>query len=395
MIPSEIRSAQFNDTYFPTVDGVVQTVHNYATIMNRNSYSCVVSPREIIPFDDTTLEYDVFRSKILNMRFTEYSIPRPKSDKVLRENLVSKKLDIFHFHSPFFMGSYAVKLASELHIPCIATFHSKYYDDVINITGSKFLAKRVTNHIVKLYNKADAVWSCSNGTADTLRSYGYKGDIFVIDNGSSLFIPENDRPSLKEKARQELSLPTDKKIILFVGHLIWHKNIKLVLDTFKELDDPGHYALVLAGEGYDGNDIRKYASKLQFREGSVKFLGKISDRKVLAGLYLNADLLFFPSVYDNSPLVVREAASLGLPALLTEGSNAAEAVRDGFSGYTAREDTSSMVSKIREIFSGPDEVRARVRAAAESTIPKTWPDIVRTAEEKYLEIIERYRATKK
>ena len=43
--PETIRSAQFNDTYFPIVDGVVQTVHNYAEHMNRTAYTCVVTPK--------------------------------------------------------------------------------------------------------------------------------------------------------------------------------------------------------------------------------------------------------------------------------------------------------------------------------------------------------------
>ena len=43
--PEEIRSAQFIDTFIPVIDGVVQTVHNYALNMNRRSYSCVVCPK--------------------------------------------------------------------------------------------------------------------------------------------------------------------------------------------------------------------------------------------------------------------------------------------------------------------------------------------------------------
>ena len=42
MNPRKIRSAQFIDTFFPIVDGVVNTVDNYARIMNSTSYSCVV-----------------------------------------------------------------------------------------------------------------------------------------------------------------------------------------------------------------------------------------------------------------------------------------------------------------------------------------------------------------
>ena len=50
-------------------------------------------------------------------------------------------------------------------------------------------------------------------------------------------------------------------------------------------------------------------------------------------LYERADLLVFPSVYDNAPMVVREAAVMGTPSLLVEGSCAAEGVTHGQNGY--------------------------------------------------------------
>ena len=92
----------------------------------------------------------------------------------------------------------------------------------------------------------------------------------------------------------------------------------------------------------------------------MNFVGRISDREVLQGLYLSADLLFFPSVYDNSPLVVREAASMGVPSLLTVGSNAAEAVRKDISGFTAEENKVAMFREILRIF-GTEGLLEKVR----------------------------------
>lgn len=37
-----VRSAQFIDSYFPVIDGVVHTVENYAKYLNRMGYCCVV-----------------------------------------------------------------------------------------------------------------------------------------------------------------------------------------------------------------------------------------------------------------------------------------------------------------------------------------------------------------
>ena len=107
MNPSEIRSVQFEDTFFPIVDGVVQTVDNYATIMNRISYCGVAAPRARDPYDDSRHPYDVFRCKAMKVLNWEYSLPLPGQDRKFKEAIIAKKPDIFHAHSPLFLGPYA------------------------------------------------------------------------------------------------------------------------------------------------------------------------------------------------------------------------------------------------------------------------------------------------
>ena len=388
--PKTIRSAQFLDTYYPVVDGVVTTVHNYTELMNQTGYSCVITPRPMLEYDDSDKSYEIFRTSSLKIPIAEYAIPTPKLDLKAKRFLENRRLDILHSHSPFMEGAFALSYAKKLGVPIVATFHSKYYDDVLNITGSKMAAKFVAAKIVRFYNHVDSVWACSAGTADTLRSYGYHGDITVMDNGTTYEMPSNP-DALRKKAAQAFKIPEDKHILLFVGHQIWHKNIKLILDTFKLLDNHcDDYRLFLVGNGYDDAAIRKYADDQNFKDGHGNFVGKIADRDVLSGLYLSSDLLFFPSVYDNSPLVVREAASMGVPSLLTAGSNAAEAVKKDVSGFTAEENKVAMFREILRIF-GTEGLLESVSDGALRYVAKTWKEIVPLVQEKYAEIIEKYR----
>ena len=392
--PDNIRSAQFNDTYFPLVDGVVNVVDNYAKIMNRQSYACVITPKPLKNvYDDSALGYDVYRTSSVKLPVGEYSIPAPKLDRRVREYLRQKDVDILHAHSPFFEGSFASSFSKSLGVPCVATFHSKYYDDVLNVTHSKAIAKIVVNRIVHFYRKVDSVWTVSQGAAETLRSYGYRGDLIIMENAASFTFPK-DPDALKERARAEFSIPQDKKVLLYVGQLIRHKNIKLILDTFRMLNDRSdEYRLLMVGEGYDEPEIRKYADSLHFSEGFVRFLGKISDRDLLSGVYLNSDLLFFPSVYDTSGLVIREAAVMGIPSLLTEGSCAAGAIRDEVSGFVAAENKVAMYREILHIFS-TDGLLKKAGEGAKVSLSNTWEDIIPTVREKYAEVIERYNYKK-
>ena len=171
-------SAQFNDTYFPAVDGVVRTMHSYAARMNRIAKCVVVVPKVKKDYRDEFV-YPVLRAK--SVPFVQgYSAPAPSFSRKMTKELMSQGLDIYHAHSPFMMGHYARRISKKLGIPMVATFHSKYYDDFMTVTGSKIISEQLVEYIVRFYNSADAVWTVSRGTAETLRSYGYKGGITVM-----------------------------------------------------------------------------------------------------------------------------------------------------------------------------------------------------------------------
>lgn len=219
----------------------------------------------------------------------------------------SQGVEIFHAHSPFTLGHFARRESKRLGVPLVATFHSKYYDDFLRMTGNPLLAELLTDYVVRFYSSADAVWTVGTGTAKTLTEYGYRGDIRIIDNGTDISFPENYQ-ELIEKTKIKFSIPDDKRILLFVGQQRWDKNLKLVLDTLKVLNcNEKKYHLISVGSGYDEEEIRRYAESIGVKS-ETSFLGKITEREELSGIYLSSDLFFFPSMYDNAPLVVREAA---------------------------------------------------------------------------------------
>lgn len=86
------------------------------------------------------------------------------------------------------------------------------------------------------------------------------------------------------------------------------------------------------GTGYALESLRAEIGRMQLQD-RVKTLGVIQDRNRLADYYAASDLFLFPSFYDNAPLVVREAAAMGTPALVPQGSTTAEVISDGRNGF--------------------------------------------------------------
>ena len=180
--------------------------------------------------------------------------------------------------------------------------------------------------------------------------------------------------------------------MIFVGRMIWYKNVKLILDACRMLKNAGKdYRLLMVGMGPDEGAMKKYTRKISL-EDKVIFTGQIIDRHELQTYYSAADLLVFPSLFDTNGLVVREAAASATPALLVEGSCAAEGISDGETGFLCDESAHSIYRKIEDII-GNKSLLDRVGIKAQNDIYISWEDAVKMAYERYQVVIDKFNST--
>ena len=117
----------------------------------------------------------------------------------------------------------------------------------------------------------------------------------------------------------------------------------------------------------------------------------ILDRELLKRYYAAADLFLFPSLYDNAPLVVREAAAMHTPSLLLKDSTAAEIITDGYNGFLCAHTREAFAKRIRSLLDDP-ETRARVGRNAANTIARSWESVADEVIDRYSQLIARYAA---
>jgi Glycosyltransferase len=96
----------------------------------------------------------------------------------------------------------------------------------------------------------------------------------------------------------------------------------------------------------------------------------------------------FPSLYDNAPLVVREAAALHTPSLLIKDSTSAEIITDSVNGFLSYNTTADYAQKIRELVQSPLLMRM-VGDKASQSIARSWEDVVDEVYERYMSLIRR------
>ncbi len=304
---------------------------------------------------------------------------------------------VIHAHAPFSSGVLARRIRSRLRragVPAVlvATLHTKFHLDLQrNLPDT--VVKQIIRVIRRHFDSADQVWVPNAGTAETLRSYGFAGAIDVVPNGSDLDPPDNaELPRRAAAGRERIARafeePIAKKgpaLFLFVGRLNRTKNIDVTLDALARLRSRDDWRLVIVGEGPDRDRFEK-AIRRNGIERSVRFLGAEYDRTRLGDLYAASDLFLFPSVYDNDPLVVKEAAAFRTPALLAAGSHAAGGTRDGRNSFHAEPDDESIARLIEQLLddrrAGGSLLDAAGRAAA-SEVFRSWNRVVDDVEDRY------------
>ncbi|MDD3213554.1 MAG: glycosyltransferase [Eubacteriales bacterium] len=372
---------QFCETYPPTLDGVGRVMLGYCQGLEALGHEALyIAPNNPLYPEQVnceTLLYDGFR-----IPGEAYRVGFPRLSKSFRNAVGQMKFDLVHAHSPFFAGREARRIAERDGVPLVATFHSKYYDDFYKATGSKTLAKAGVRYAVDFYNTCDEVWAVNGKTAEVLTAYGYRGEIVVMPNGTDPFtLSESER----REAEKRYPVRKDVPVLIFTGQLNKKKNTESILRACALLKDRGmDFQLVMVGRGPDERFLRGLAEELGIGD-KVLFTGFLSHRATLMSLYERSDLMVFPSIYDNAPMVVREAAAMGTPALLVAGSCAAEGVTHGENGFLCENSVEAIAQGIVDALPRAQAVGLR----AKQTIPIPWNRLMEQVVARYQALIER------
>jgi 1,2-diacylglycerol 3-alpha-glucosyltransferase len=379
----------FVDSFTPIIDGVTVTVRNYAWWLARmEGRACVVTPRVPGHVDDEGFDVIRFFSLPTVVR-PPYRIGFPGLDPGLAARLRGLELDIIHAHSPFGAGHAALRAARERGVPVVATFHSKFRDSLRRNVPVRRLVDDQVRRIVEFFSSVDQVWIPQESVAATLRDYGYTGPCQVVENGTD-FAPEPDTAHLRAAGGRHLGLPPDARVGLYVGQLVLEKNLELLLASL-----PGviarvpDFRMVMVGEGYARHWLQRLSRRLGIQD-RVLFHDVIHDRELLKAVYARGDLFLFPSLYDNAPLVIREAAAVRTPAILVRGSTAAEVIRDGENGFLAGADPEVFADRVSQVLDSPC-LLDRAAQGAQRTLCRSWESVAREIRRRYLELLAGWR----
>lgn len=375
----------FNECFPPIMDGVSITTQNYAYWLYRKTGNvCVVTPS--YPFYHDNEPYPVYRYRSIPIPFRKpYRMALPNANFPFMSKLQQLPFGLVHAHSPFSAGAMAMRIAKMQKIPIVATFHSKYKTDFERVTSNKHILDWLVGNIVRFYDMADEVWIPQASVEETLREYGYKGRVEVMNNGND-FVTGESVDELRSEALRKLNVNPSELVFLFVGQLIWEKNIAFIIDSLALLHDIP-FKMFFIGTGYAEKEIKQKVEKLNL-SSKITFVGQLTSRSELRTYYAATDLFLFPSLYDNAPLVVKEAAALQVASILLEDSTSSEIITHNVNGFLVPNSPNALASQIRELSQDPELIR-EVGINASRSIARSWEDVVDEVLDRYTKLINR------
>ncbi len=380
----------FNDNFPPILDGVALTAQNYAYWLHEKGHNVSVITPYAPKSEDVinAAKYPIYRyiSVPIPLR-APYRFGMPYIDLQFMHQWRQLKFELVHAHCPFTTANLAYSAAKKQQIPMVATFHSKYRHDFEHNVSCPFIVDQMVKHIIRFYEKADEVWIPQAAVEPTLREYGFKGHVEVVENGNDFSTPIATINQMRKEMREELGIEPNETMLLFVGQHIWEKNIGFILDSLALIkQQPFH--LFLVGTGYAVSEIRKKITLLGLSH-KVTMLGNIHDRERLKRIDAAADLFLFPSLYDNAPLVVREAAAMHTPALMLQESTAAEVIQADVNGFLTPNNLQQYADRISYLIDHR-ELLQQVGDKASTTISRSWENVMEEVVLRYKDIKQSY-----
>ena len=200
--------------------------------------------------------------------------------------------------------------------------------DLTHLVHPEFLPMKV----VHLYFKFIFWFICKRANRILADSESTKRDLlrfYKADESKITVVPLGYGKEFVRKPKEEVAylydkfnIPRDKKILLYVGNLLPHKNLNMLLEGFARMQGREDCRLVLVGKAFDGRtqDTREKDLGL---EGLTIHAGMVSQED-LVSFYNLADLVVLPSLYEGFGLPVLEAFACGTPVACSNTSSLPE-----------------------------------------------------------------------
>jgi glycosyltransferase involved in cell wall biosynthesis len=268
--------------------------------------------------------------------------------------------DILHIHA---IGpAFFTPLARAFGLPVVVTYHSRNYEHKKWGRGARALLRLGERAGMSFANGRIAV---SDGLAKHLADT-YRLPVSTIPNGI-------DHPRVVRSAETLAAFGlASNRYALMVARIDQDKRQLDLIAAYARLLPPDWKLALVGAADYSGAYARQVAEAAAQTPGVV-MLGHQTGA-ALAELYSHAGVFVLPSRFEGQPIAVLEAASYGLPVILSDIAAHRE-IALSHARYAKVGDIGALAKHLEEIFAAPETARCDPLERARLLARHDWTTI--------------------
>ncbi|MGH2544493.1 MAG: glycosyltransferase [Ardenticatenaceae bacterium] len=274
--------------------------------------------------------------------------------------------DVIYSHY-WLSGLVAERLRETWNVPFVQMFHTlgKMKNQIAQREEERELDVRIGSE-ARLMRRADRVVAANPTDRQQMLDL-YDADptkIEIVPCGVDLSL---FRPVPQDEAREELGVPEDKRLIVFVGRIEALKGIDTLLHAIARLVEARpawrrHLMLAIVGGSAEDDAESMTAEMRRLRDlrqalgirDVVCFLGAQA-QETLPYFYAAAEMVVMPSHYESFGMVALEAMACGTPVIASDVGGLTYTIRDGENGFLIPPQRPDLLAdKILQLLESPD-----------------------------------------
>lgn len=311
--------------------------------------------------------------------------------------LEHERPDLIESGDPYQVAWKALECGGDLRIPVVGFYHSHFPEAYVR-TVQKFLGPIVMEafmdfarrYVRNLYGRFERTFVPSPALADLLVVWGLdRTRVRHNDLGVDTDIFQPREGELND-VRGMYGIPTERKLLLYVGRLAQEKNTHTLFAAFRLLhqEAPGKFQLFVVGDGLQRKELERLKTEAV---GSVSHLAYCNQSEDLAKIYRAADLFVHPGVQETFGLATLEAQACGTPVIGIRGSYMDRIIHNDQTMWAEANTPDALAEAIVQMNRAEHQID-RVTLHRRIARKYSWDQIFELLFAEYREIVESYRS---
>ncbi len=312
---------------------------------------------------------------------TIYTIPTPKSSKVLTEALEKLKPDLVHASLTLSPLDFRLpEICEDLKIPLVATFHPPFDSKLRNLSSStQFLTYQLYAPFLAQYDK---VIVFSQLQRHLLVKLGVpRSRLVIIPNGVDVDKYSPGESPIKSQFKA-------KRLFVYLGRIAPEKNVESLLKAWRNCEMGHECQLLIVGDG----PLKPSLQMNYGKEYGINWLGFIADETTRINILRAADVFILPSLVEGLSLSLLEAMSCGAACLATDAGADGEVLEGGAGAILGTQGVTTQLKTLLPLFRDHPEITELLgKKARERVLERyTFHENINRLEKLYTNLLQSY-----